>query len=517
MKRITAVILTVILATTLFGCAKNDDSELCVYAGGGVTSLDPLRCDTKAAQTYIANMFCGLYSYSVDENGLPILVCEDAESLPTVKQLEGGLYELTFKLRDGLLWSNGEKLLPEDYVYSWNRAVKYFVFSDKSYIFEMIDGYDSFVKYDEDASLNMSYDNKGMTFTVVLNEDSERFLSYTTETLMFPVSRIAVRDSDGWDSVAEDFASNGRYTLESLSSKELILVKNQNYSGGHDECKERVRFIFDIDDAEKLFDRSRLSFARLDEDTSLMLHKNKSVACGVGYIAFNDEDPALGLYTSEEKAKIRRAIAIYIANSGAFGEENASLSPSIQVGNAFYSLSEEEADRLLYEVSESSGRFTSQDGVVYEFPILTALSAGRSTEQRKWRSVAEALKEQGITLQVTNCTWEDFLLSAKEGSYSMLFNTWIYNTPSGGEVLSLFTSGSAYDFTHSGEEMADYCDMLRVSCKSAGEASARQLEALKILEERGLVLPVINTYAEYYYGENVKVSAFCDGIIRFYK
>lgn len=502
---------------TLFGCVRVEKDELCVYVGGGVDQLDPIRCDTKAAQTYIANTFCGLYSYSSDENGLPILACEDAESFPTVKELEGGLYELTFKLRDGLLWSNGERLLPEDYVYSWNRAAKYFVFSDKSYIFEMIDGYESFVAYDEDASLNMTYDNKNMTFTVVVKEEGERFLSYTTETLMFPVSRVALRDSEDWGSEAEAFASNGRYTLESLSSKELILVKNQNYSKESECSAERIRFVFDIDEAEKLFERSKLAFARLDEDTSLMLHKNESAVCGVGYIAFNEADPALGLYTSEEKAKIRRAVAIYIARSGGFGDEDASLSPSIQVGNVFYSLSEEEADRLLYEVGESSGRFTSQDGVVYEFPILTALCAGRSTEQKKWRAVSDALKEQGITLQVTNCTWEDFLLSASDGGYSMLFNTWVYNTPSGGEVLSLFKSGSAYDLTHSEDKAEAYDRLLSVPSDECEKASRRQLEALKILEERSLVLPVINAYTEYYHGETVKFSVLCDGIIRFYK
>lgn len=524
-KTVSALLLAIIMITALYGCADNNSDTLFVYAGEGVASLDPLRCDSKAGQTYIANLYSGLYSYSYGEDGLPVLTCEDAQDLPTVRETENGMYELTFKLKEGLTWSNGEPLTPEDYVYSWNRAAKYFAYSDKSYLFSLIDGYESFVEYDEDASLNMSYDNSARTFTVTLTEDSEQFLSYTTETALFPVSRVAVRDSDEWATLPEDFASNGRYKLEELSKRSLVIVKNPNFRDADSALAEKIEFLFDIDEAEKLYENGKLTFAKLIEDTSLMLHKTAETACASGYIAFNANDSALGLYTEEEKAKIRKAVGIYIASSDAFGEKDKkepSLVPMLKRESLAHKMTESDADALLSEVALSSGRFTYQDGKVYEFPILTAISAGRDTERKNWSAVADCLAEQGINLQVTNCTWEEFLLASMDGDYSMMFNVWSYNNLSAGEMLSLFRSDSAYNNTLAGTveggiDWSVYDGSVLVKISDIEKANESYMKAHSLLEESALVLPVLNVRVDFYSCDALKYTLSLDGLVRLYK
>lgn len=521
-KKISVILLGVMLLTLLCGCSDKDKNTLYAYVGGGVSTLDPTLCTSKASQTYIANLYSGLYSYAVGEDGLPILVPEDAEGLPTVRALEDGAYEITFKLKEGLLWSNGESVTPEDYVYSWNRAARNLAYTDKSYAFDLIDGYDTFVEYEEDARLNMSYDNSARTFSVVVKEDCERFIGYTTETFMFPVSRIAVRDSDNWDDYAPDFASNGRYTLESLEKDSLVVVKNENFRDAESTAASRIKFLFDIDEAEKMYDKGRLSFAKLITDTSLMLSKNSSATVSTGYIAFNGNDSAIGVYTEEEQLKIRKALAIYIFKSEAFlsdGDEAPSLVPALKKGNPYFGLTEADADALLAEVAASSERFTSQDGKVYEFPILTAISADREKEQKRWSRIASYLSEQGISLNVVNCSWEEFLIARNNGEYSMLINSWTYNSLSAGEILSLFRRDSVYNDTMSevkngGDKVYD--TLISVPISDISEANVRYAEALSILEESALVIPVINARVDVYSCDTEKYFLSYDGIVRFW-
>jgi len=527
LKRILSVLLlALILLGASFGCENKNENTLYAYVGGGVDSLDPIRAETKAAQTYIANLYSGLYSYSYDEGGLPVLVCEDAEGLPKVKELDDGKLELTFTLKEGLTWSRGigenddEPVTPEDYVYSWNRAAGYFLGSDKSYIFTLIDGYESFVNYDEDAKLNMSYDNRARTFTVVVKEDSEKFLSYTTETALFPVSRVAVRDSDDWDVSASDFRSNGRYKLEKLDSGRLVVVKNENHRDSENTRADRIEFLFDINEAEVLYEKNQLTFAKFTEDTSMMLGRKSGTVCASGYVAFNADDPALGLFSEEEKTLIRKAVAIYITEADAFGEEDAFLVPSLGKRDTFSSLTEADADALLEQVALSSERFVYQDGKVYEFPILTAISAGRDGEQKKWSAVASALSEQGINLRIINCSWEEFLSSRTAGDYSMLFNSWSYSTLSPGELLSLFRSDSIYNDTMAGAKKdglswEEYDSTVTVRISDAEKANEYYAKALLILEETALVIPVLNARTEYFTADEKEYRLSCDGIVRF--
>lgn len=508
---------------TLFGCQRSAGSELVAYVGGKILSLDPIKAASKAEQSYIANLYSGLYYYGEGEDGTRSLECGDADGLPSVRALDNGLFELTFTLKENLKWSNGEPITPEDYVFSWNRAAKYFVGSDKSYIFSVIDGYDSFVNYEDEAELNMSFDNNNRTFTVVTTEAGERFLSFTTETALFPVSRIALRDSSYWDSDPDEFASNGRYTLSSLKSDELVLKKNENYRDAKNTKASRITFVFDMDSAEKKHRSGKLTFALFTEDTSLMQEEYSTLPVASSYIAFNAYDSALGIFTEDERAKIRKAIAIYIIDSEIFSDAGSAapvLSPSLNATSIFSSLTSDDADRLLSEVALSSGRFTYQDGKVYEFPILTALNAGRGTEQKKWAAIADMLSGKGISLQIVNCSWEEFLSTREEGNYSMLLNTWFFNTESTGEILSLFTSNSAYNDTMAGSDPYDAShDAFDLAAdpliSEVTNTSVKHREALGILEEKGLVFAFANPNNSYYLSDPSAARFGYDGIVRF--
>ena len=80
-----------------------------------VSTLDPAMIDSEAEAAIAQNIFDGLLKFDSNLNISPDI----AAALPTMSS-DGLTY--TFKLRQDVTFSNGDKLTAKDVVYSWNRA-----------------------------------------------------------------------------------------------------------------------------------------------------------------------------------------------------------------------------------------------------------------------------------------------------------------------------------------------------------------------------------------------------------
>ncbi len=214
MKKTTAFLLAIcLLIPLLVSCA---DSPIEVYVGGAPEAIDPATLKTTADEIYLSNMFSELYEYAPDENGMYNISPADAEGFPTSRENEDGSYTVVIKLKSGLLWSNGEPITPEDYVYSWNRAAESYIGSEREYVFRVFKGFEDFLDPDiAEPKLSLEFDNKSGIITANVTDDV-LFLEYTTLPCMFPVSRIALRDDPEWNKSKDSFASNGAFKLSKI-------------------------------------------------------------------------------------------------------------------------------------------------------------------------------------------------------------------------------------------------------------------------------------------------------------
>ena len=249
------------MTASLAACGK--ETAYTVYVGEGTGSLDPKKCMTRAEETYAYNLFSGLYEYLPDGNGYKLSPA-DAEGLPTVSATEDGKFVYTFTLREGLKWSNGDPITPEDYVTAWNESAAYSLYTDKGYIFSLIDGYETYTSYEENAALNMTFDNKRRTFSVTVTEDSEvaisgaatgltignwtlSLLSETTARIFFTVegdindSEFLTIDAYGEEKALVAYYEDGRYRIDvrDINAAELdttikVIVRNTTDSS---ECE----------------------------------------------------------------------------------------------------------------------------------------------------------------------------------------------------------------------------------------------------------------------------------------
>ena len=80
-----------------------------------VSTLDPAMIDSQAEAEIAQNLFDGLLKFDGNLNVVPAV----ALSMPAISS-DGATY--TFKLRQDVTFSNGDKVTSKDVLYSWNRA-----------------------------------------------------------------------------------------------------------------------------------------------------------------------------------------------------------------------------------------------------------------------------------------------------------------------------------------------------------------------------------------------------------
>ena len=249
MNKRTAALAAIALAIVILpALAQIPDSgppkpeELVVAFNALELQLDPHHAIYSAEAQVFTACYEGLFSY-------------DPNSLDPVKALcrsftrsqDGKTY--TFYIRDEALWSDGTSILARDFRDAWLRALDPTTKADYVEFFDVIVGAHDYRtgKNNSPASVGISViDNK------ILQVKLESRADYFTRLLChhafspIPPSMLAAKN---WKA-ALPFTVNGAYTIKSLDSSGLLMVKNERYWDAASVKIPRIRAIFTDDDAD---------------------------------------------------------------------------------------------------------------------------------------------------------------------------------------------------------------------------------------------------------------------------
>ncbi|NLV89752.1 MAG: peptide ABC transporter substrate-binding protein, partial [Tissierellia bacterium] len=185
-------------------------------------SLDPALAQGTHESWILENVFEGLMTF--DENGE--LVPGMAESYEIS---EDGL-TYTFKIRDGVTWSNGDPVTAEDFEYTWKRALDPELAADYAHILYYIKGaqaYNSGEGSRDDVAVK-ALDEK--TLEVTLEAPTAYFLELTAFYTYFPVNKNVVESNPDWAKDPETHVSNGPFKLVRWDhNAKIVLEKNESY------------------------------------------------------------------------------------------------------------------------------------------------------------------------------------------------------------------------------------------------------------------------------------------------
>lgn len=534
MKRFLSLLLVLVMMTSLLAACGTEDPEpttpvaetsteapattemmeepteqvLLWNVGADPKTIDPVLNGASDGGDVINQTFEGL---TREKSG--IVYPGIAESWDVA---EDGL-TITFNLRESN-WSDGTPLTAHDFVYSWKRGMDPATASEYSWIWE----YTNIVGAYEAVNGEGTLDDVGVvalddyTLEVKLNNPTDYIVSLLSFYHFLPTKQSAVESAaDGaWAKDPALAVSNGPFVLTSYAiGTGLTLEKNPEYWNAEMVMLDKIDAVF-IDEestAYQAFESGELQYIPsvptaevprlIAEDPQFYVFP----LLGTYYYNFNME---LELW---EDPLVRKAINMAIDRELITDTLGAGQIPAAgfvppgfldHEGNDFfetagtYGLPSDdskiaEAQALLAEAGYPNGE---------GFPEFTIMYNTSEGHQMVAEIIQEMLKTNlGLNASLENQEWAVFQDTRKVGDYELARGGWLtdFMDPSG--LLSIFTTGNAYnDPKFSNEE---YDRLLALSSQTRGAEHFEALyDAQDILMTELPILPV------YHYTDTMLVS-----------
>lgn len=424
--------------------------------------LDPALNSTVDGACLAINAFAGLMTYNADQQQ----VYDLAES----HEVSEDALTYTFKIREGLKWSNGDKLDANDFVYSWNRCANPDTGADYSYMFDPI-------ARKSDGTLDISASEDGLTLTINLTTPTAYFMDLCAFPCYFPVHQASVEAADptgenpgAWAlDPGENFVCSGAYILtEWKHNSSMTYTKNPNYHRADEVTIEKQEYMLSADDtaifaAYNAGDLDFIDTIPIDEIPNLQGNPEYKLIDNLGtyYAVFNVKSDLFAGKTVDEANTMRRALALLVdrdyicVNIGQSGQQPAGafIPAGCADGNGhefknkdYYDPSAEAYEDNVaqaIEMLESIGYKFVDGKLSSETPIsMEYLVNSTSGNVAIGEALQQDFAEIGIDLKIREAEWAIFLNDRKDGNYDFARNGWLMDFNDPINMLEMWTTSS---------------------------------------------------------------------------
>lgn len=508
------IIITLVLAITAFSCGgSNTNNEKVAYynAVAEGRSFDP--------QLITDGFTMGIHGFLTEgltetkPNGT--VIPRQAESW-TVS--EDGL-TWTFKLRDDIKWSDGSKVVADDFVYAWQRALSPALASEYSFILFPIKNAEKYNKGE------VSVDELGVkalddkTLEVKLENVTPYFDSLVSFITYMPAKRSFVeKQGDEYALEKENLLYNGPFVVSDWKrGDKMELVKNQQYYG-KDEIKLDkiiVKYIKDESSALNAFNNGELDFVKLNTEDAERLSKDERLVeinqARTVYITYNttnnifkNENMRKAISLAIDKEKLVNLVfnnlkdPLYTFTPKGSGIVGIKEDFSTEMGNIYPTFNKEMAKQYLEKgLKELS---------LSKAPKITFLVDDRYSFNRK---IGEAIQEEirtnlGLDIDVEVVTFKERLVRTRGNEYNFALVAWGADYQDPMTFLDLLASYNGNNAAHFNDP--NYDKLIELATKSVDRK-----DRIKYLKEAELYLvqkmPILPLYQEkLYYIINPKLK-----------
>lgn len=480
--------------------AKPEGNVLRYVMSGEPETLDPNMNNYASSSNVLLNLFTGLYQYSADGSGVEPACAESY----TVSD-DGLTY--TFKLKEGLKWSDGSPLTAADFEYSWKRELKqetastaawqlYYIKNGEAYNNGQCEADEVGVKAIDDTTLE-----------VVLNNPTPYFVNLTAANNFSPVKKEAVEGAEVWTKSAETYVCNGPFMMGEIKPQEgYTLVKNPNYVFADAVALDGVEMIFieqaeaalsayNAGDVDAMSGGSIETQAMTQYDGSEELHSYDLI--GTSYYDFNCEKEYM---TKEVRKALSMAITRDTINQVAVPSKPKSAYAFVPYGIPYADETDDfrtkVGNNLVTEDVEAAKQLLADAGYPNGEGLPTLQLIITNTKENKDKAqILQALWKENLGVNVEIMTFESKVYWDEHaaGNFDIAFDGWTGDYPDPNTNLSIFNkSRMEKECRWRSEEALRYNDLLEEAATLADNNKRMELfvEMEQILMDEMPVMPV---------------------------
>lgn len=533
-KKLLALLLACSLTLSLAACGfSGSSSSASTPPASGSTSTPSGNTDTLV--TYSTTEYRTLVQWDAsDSNCFEVLnnvneglyrLDENHEPQPALATgytvSDDGL-TYTFTLRDGIVWSNGDAVTANDFVYAWLTQMS--PKATNGYAFIMTDYIVNGTEYLEEKVTAEEVGLKALddkTIEVTLKAPTPYFVRLTVLPMFFPLNEAFVTaQGANYGLQAENMLYCGPYVLESYDAATgSVLKKNQQYWDAANVKIENVqmRIIKDNSAALNAYEAGELSRVILTS-ADVASYKDDPEFSNVSefrttYLQFNTTNPAL------DNVNIRKALGMAIDRDtlvnviladGSTAAEG--FIPLGMYGDGTKTFRELNGNISPYDAAKAKEYWDKGVEEMGGAPELVLLVA----DDELTKTIATYVQDQFRTVLGVEVTIDSKTTKARNelmdtDNYVMAITAWGADYDDAMTYLDLYTPVNAGDKTSSpyrgNYDNADYFNYITDAKKEADEASRLQmlLSAEKLLvEEDAVVSPLFYRGFAYLTKSNVK-------------
>ena len=284
-----------------------------------LTSFDPGLVSTLDEAQITYSLYDGLTDFDFSDPTKPVLKGLVAEKWAA----NANATEFTFTIKKGLVFSNGDPVLPSSFKYAWVRAGQKSFASLYGYLIDYIKG-GADLQAGKVTNLDSSIvaDDTAMTLKVTLEQPFADFPAVVTHTFWSPLPEklvSALSDQKEWDKGL--MIGNGPFMMDKpKSATEVSMVRNPKWAGNvlGDKTTLLDKVVFkvtkDVESGYTDFESGNLMSATIPsgkyaEAMAKYGNTAKEPLLASYHFDFGMSDPAIG---GDKNIKLRQAISMAI-------------------------------------------------------------------------------------------------------------------------------------------------------------------------------------------------------------
>lgn len=488
-----------------------DENILNLSLDNDIPDLNQVKTTDAISFAILNNVMEGLFR--LDENNEP----QPAMAEGYEKSEDGLTY--TFKLKDGIKWSNGDPVTANDFKYSWMRAMHPDTAgSYASILTEYIKGGAEYAAGEIEADAVAIEVKDDRTLTVELVQPTPFFLGLTAFVTYFPLNEKFVSEQgDKFALTGDSLLYNGPYVLTDYDqAKGVSMEKNPEYWDKENIAIEKVnmKVIKEQSTALNLYEAGELDKVYLssaDVDTYMdspefateTEFRSYFIQFNLGKEPFNNENIRKALQLAYDPEVLTNVI-LNNGSEPAYGL----IAPKMAGvdGKSFRELQGEVIKPDVEKAKELWEKGVEELGKTPEIELL--ISDDTVSKDTGTFLQSEYKKNLGINISLATQPYSGRLDTMRAGDYQMAVNRWGADYNDSMTYLDLWEKPSNPNFR--GNYTSAKYDELVASAKTEADDKIRMdklLEAEKLILEDGALGPL------YYDGLSYLQKPYLKGLV----